>query len=393
MNKEGISYPNVDLFFELVQVALGSRERLSKKPTSDDWSDLYTLSQEQAVSRVVFTALDKLSQTGIKPPINLLFEWIGESEQIKQQNLSVNKHCYELCEILSNAGFRSCILKGQGNARMYMDPLSRTPGDIDVWVEGNEDAVRNFVLSQCPDAQDGIMHIDFPIFDDVDVEVHYKPRHLVVPKYDKRQFQWLQDIAEEQFVNRTNLYPLDKKAVSVPTVEFNIVHQMSHMMGHMSAEGIGIRHLIDYYYVLKELCNDKLNENYEQLFNYLGMLRFAKGIMWVEHQVLGMSPDCFIVQPSEKIGKLILRDVLDGGNFGRYRKTHYLREKGMIWRVIIDTHRLIRLFPVQPSQVSWRLINKFVKVSRIPIHLFCFWGRGQTKDKQNFEKKTIHFMA
>jgi len=365
MNKEAISSPNVDLFFELIQVALGSRERLSLKPTPDDWSDLYTLSKEQAVSGVVFTALDKLSQTGIKPPIDLLFEWIGESEQIKQQNLSVNNHSYELREILSNAGFRSCFLKGQGNARMYMEPLSRTPGDIDVWVEGNQNAVRKFVLSQCPDAQDGIMHIDFPIFDDVDVEVHYKPRHLVVPKYDKRQSLWLQEIAEEQFVNMVSLHPLDSKKVSVPTVKFNIVHQMSHMMGHMSAEGIGIRHLIDYYYILKKLRNGKLDENYEQLFNYLGMLKFAKGIMWVEHRVLGLSPDCFIVSPSEKNGKLILRDVLEGGNFGRYRKIHFLREKGMLWRVIIDTHRLIRLFPVQPSQMSWRLLNKFIKVGRI----------------------------
>lgn len=368
MNRKGFYSQNIDLFFEIVQVALGNREGLSIRPTPDDWRELYTLSQKQTVSGVVFTALDKLSQTGIKPPIDLLFEWIGESEQIRHQNLAVNKRCYEICDILSKAGFRSCILKGQGNAKMYFDPLSRTSGDIDVWVEGNRDDVRNFVLSQCPNAQDGIMHIDFPIFDDVDVEIHYIPRHLVVPKYDKRLSQWLQGIAEEQFVNKTSLYLLDKKKVSVPTVHFNIVHQMSHMMGHMSAEGIGIRHLIDYYYVLKALYNDRSDENYEQLLNYLGMLRFAKGIMWVEHRMLGLSPDCYIVPPSEKIGKLILKDVLDGGNFGRYRKIHSLRENGLLWRVIIDTHRLIRLFPVQPSQVIWRLINKFFKVGRNPIH-------------------------
>ena len=125
----------MELFYELVQIALGQREKLSRKPSDTEWDELFTLSQKQAVTGVTLIALDKLSQQGQKPPVNMLLEWIGQSEQIKSQNLLLNKRCGEITKLFSDAGFRTCILKGQGNALMYPDQLSRNSGDIDLWVE------------------------------------------------------------------------------------------------------------------------------------------------------------------------------------------------------------------------------------------------------------------
>ena len=41
-----------------------------------------------------------------------------------------------LQELRENEGFANCILKGQGNALLYPDPYMRTPGDIDIYLEG-----------------------------------------------------------------------------------------------------------------------------------------------------------------------------------------------------------------------------------------------------------------
>jgi len=155
---------NMELFYELVQVALGQRESISRSPSNTDWNELYTLSQKQAIAGVVLIALDKLSQQGQKPPVNLLLEWIGQSEQIKAQNLLLNKRCGEITKLFSDAGFRTCILKGQGNALMYPDPLSRNSGDIDLWVDGSRKEIREFVFLKCPDAEDGDMHIEAPFY-------------------------------------------------------------------------------------------------------------------------------------------------------------------------------------------------------------------------------------
>lgn len=172
------------LFYELIQVALSNRVVLSRTPSETEWHALYETCRKQSVTGVAFQALDGLSKQRQKPPLDLLYQWIEYAELIKQQNLKVNQRCVEIARMFAEAGFKSCILKGQGNARMYPNPLARTSGDIDVWVSvltnNTDDSLRErldrVVHSKFPEIKGGRMHIEFPVFDDVIVEVHYIPR-------------------------------------------------------------------------------------------------------------------------------------------------------------------------------------------------------------------------
>ena len=38
--------------------------------------------------------------------------------------------------------------------------------------------------------------------------------------------------------------------IAIPTVEFNLIFQLTHIYAHLMNEGIGLRQLLDYYYVL-----------------------------------------------------------------------------------------------------------------------------------------------
>ena len=345
---------------ELIQIAIGQREKLSQTPSEEEWAELFMSSKKQAVAGLVLLALDKLSVDGQKPPTSLLFEWIGCGEQIKQRNRIVNKRCAEITKLFADAGFRSCILKGQGNARMYPEPLLRTPGDIDIWVEGSRDEIRDFVMSRCPDAEDGDLHIEFPVFGDVPVEVHYMPGYSRVPKYDRRQQSWFKSQAEKQFSNHVMIGEME---VCVPTAEFNAVYQMHHMMRHFVVEGIGMRHLIDYYFVLKALREDNVgNTGWESTFRYLGIGRFASGVMWIEKEILGADEEILLVPSSESIGRIILDSVMEGGNFGHYRKENEARKKSVLRRGMIDGWRMMKIMPVQPSEVFYRLMGKIGNV-------------------------------
>lgn len=71
----------MDLLFELIQVTLGQRDRLSRTPSEEGWQSLFLMAEEQAVTSFVFPALEILNKSGQKPPMELLYEWIGLAEQ------------------------------------------------------------------------------------------------------------------------------------------------------------------------------------------------------------------------------------------------------------------------------------------------------------------------
>lgn len=305
-----------NLFFELLQVAVGSRKCLSRNPLEEEWQMLYAMCQQQTVAGVVFSVLDSLSLKGQKPPQSILYDWIGLTERIRSRNVLANKRCAELQDYFSKNGFHTCILKGQGNALMYPEPLLRQCGDIDVWVDGKKEDLVKFVKGKYPDVKAKYHHIDFPIFSDIPVEVHYKPSFSCVPWDNMRLQQYYNDNRTGQFVHKAR-FASDNVEITIPTPAFNAVFQMSHMMRHFMSEGIGMRHLIDYYYLLNNSDLSQCTVNWTDVFEKLGLLKFAKGIMWILINIIGMKEECAIVAPNNKIGTVILKEILNSGNFGR----------------------------------------------------------------------------
>jgi len=357
------------LFYELIQVALGNRTVLSRTPSEAEWHDFYKMCQKQSVTGVAFDALDDFNEQRQKPPLDLLYQWIGDAEQIKQQNLRVNSRCVEISRMFTEAGFKTCILKGQGNARMYANPLTRTPGDIDIWlrvkgegitVEKTRQRIDEFVYSRFPEIKGGRMHIEFPVFDDVAVEVHYIPRYMYAPWHDRRMQAFFREKAEEQFDNQVTLEGAEGTC-AVPTVEFNLVQQLSHMMSHVMGEGIGLRQFIDYYFVLKTVHGSRfMVQGWDDELREMGLMKFAQGVMWIEKELLGLEEKYLIVEPSEKIGRAIQRTIEDGGNFGHHSSLNTLRHQSLIGRAIGGAKQSLRAMRYFPTEAAWKVIRKIV---------------------------------
>lgn len=346
------------VFYDLLQVSLGNKEVLSQNPSKEEWYSLFFLSQKHTCSGFAFEALDKLSANGQKVPADLLFEWIALSEQIKQRNILLNRKAVELTNLFKNDGFRSCILKGQGNAELYPNPLSRTAGDIDIWLEGDKDTIISYIRNKFPTSKDNGIHLEYPIYEDVEVEVHYKPQYMVCMKYNRRIDAFFQKEASLQFANIKEL-PGGEGKIAVPLPYFNLVQQLAHLLGHFYAGGIGFRHLIDLYYVLRNIKSD--DRKYKEMLDDLGLLSFAEGVMWVEKTILGLDESYLVAEPSETKGKLVLREIERGGNFGYYDKRNEIRRKGVLIRAVMDSYRLFQLISIQPSEaikrLQWKLSN------------------------------------
>lgn len=348
----------MQLFLELLRASLETAEAsLSRVPSDKEWNSIFTVAKKQAVEGVMLSGVERLPLDQ-KPPQTLLLEWIGTVEIMKQHNLLMNNHTAEVTKLFSDAGFRSCILKGQGNAELYPNPLARHPGDIDIWVEGDRKDIKRFVMSRFPNAQDGHLHIDFPCFQDTVVEVHYKPHYSSIPKYNRRLQAWFKEQAKKQFTNQTILTGCEPHCICAPTALFNAVHQMSHIKVHFFVEGIGLRQIVDYFYVLKHLHDEEVTEDFGQLFRHLGMAQFARGVMWMEKNVLGLDETYLLVESDEKVGKTIFEEIVKGGNFGQYDERYTARHRGLLARGMVDTYRLLKLSSLFPSESWWKILRK-----------------------------------
>lgn len=324
----------------------------TEMPEVRDWSALYAFAERQALIGICLSeeCPENLSK-------DLLLQWIGQVQLIKQQNLLLNKRIEQLFELLEKDGIQCCLLKGQGNAVLYPNPLRRCPGDIDVWVDTDEVTAYSYVKKLFPDAEVSYKHIHFPIFEDVSVDVHVTPLKFYSTLFQKRLQRWIKQNKEEQFKHGIRLAETDRD-VCVPTRQFNVVYQLGHMLIHLFDEGLGLRQVVDYFYVLKGLnLTEEEREKIDGTLRDLGMMRFAKAVMWIENSVLGLSLAYCIVNPDEKRGQQLLVDILDGGNFGKYSQ-RYKGKTGFYGRGIIEARRLLSLISFAPCEATSCLLRK-----------------------------------
>ena len=338
------------LFYELIQVALGNRDELSAVPTPEEWTQVYEESQRQAVTGIMLHALDRLPSEQ-RPPQSIILQWIAAGQMITQRNKVMDNRCQELLTILKEAGTRGAILKGQALAQLYdkeLRPL-RQSGDIDIYIEGGLQKALAFVRAQGQkDIDWDYKHLHLTLWKDIEVEMHYRVEVLLNLRKNKKLQQWFKDHEASLFGEGDGL--------TTPTTELNVFYILLHIYRHFLYEGVGLRQIIDYYFVLKQRSNDSV-ERKEYLENLtavkaFGMERFAKGLMWVMAEVLGMPREWMPWESDKKEGEYILAQVMKGGNFGHYDERLH-KKKGKLGAVRdILTHNM-HLLSHYPSDTLW----------------------------------------
>ena len=413
-----------ELFFELIRIAIGTQERLSRTPSAKEWKRLFKMAERQRMLGVCFYGVKKVASPvynendndnendkKISIPGDLYDYWLGTAALIQQQNQKVNKQCLEVSAKFQEAGIRYSILKGQGVARLYsLDEnedsnslgMFRQPGDIDVYVDcGREKAIEFAHSIGQENAEWDYKHLHLKMFKDTDVEVHYRVEVLLNLWKNRKLQKWFKEHEEDMFSQQGGLI--------TPTIEFNLFYILLHIYRHFLYEGVGLRQLLDYFFVLKqneksEECRVKSEESpdtwnlkLETILREFGMLRFAQGVMWVLMHVFECHNDhdndydddkptpnpslkgrenlnwreqypWMIVEPLESEGLFILHEVMQGGNFGKFDKRIKKGGKRSKLRAVsaVLQHNL-HLLKHYPSDVIWA-----------PIWIVYHWGWKKT---------------
>lgn len=190
---------------------------------------------------------------------------------------------------------------------------------------------------------ESINHIGLTI-NGVTVELHSTPGFMANFVFNRRLQKWLKRNVDAQCGNMVELVHGDG-AVAVPTPSFNCVYQLYHLYHHYFYEGVGLRQVVDYFFVVRKWNVDceKLSSLQREL-KLLGLWRFAGAMMFVLHQVMGLPEEMMIAPMDAKRGRMLLDDILNGGNFGHYDKRMDL---GHNLNRLCRDFRLLRFYPAE----------------------------------------------
>ena len=366
---------DITAIFSFLRYCLGWKEDMSSMVAGMNWLLLYSFASKQAILGLCFDGIERLGKEYPEElkqnPIGreLLMTWMGKAQQIRRQNMKVNAVASKLFSMLREDGMRCCILKGQGNALMYLNPYSRTPGDIDVWVNASREEITEYAKCHFKLEDDIRFHHLETTMDGVPVELHFFPCTMNNPIYNARLQKWYKRNADLQCSNVVSL-PDGIGEIAIPTTVFNVIYQLTHLYHHFFDEGIGMRQIIDYYYVVN---NDELlvvRDTLQKELKHLGLWKFARAVMYVLHEALGLSEEKTIVPMDEKRGKLLLAEILNGGNFGQhFTKYGHFTQQGMAKKYFLKIWRNMHFVQYYPAEALsepifrtwhffWRLRHK-----------------------------------
>ena len=305
----------MEQFFSLLRFSLGITDSFKEKLSEKEWIQIFKTAHSQALVGVIFCGVKKLGKE-LAPPFNIMMQWMAEAEKIRGLNTVFYAESKRLTELFEANSRKTAILKGQANSRLYPDMFCRQPGDIDIYVEGGKESVIKLIdkLGMLPpDLPEGAVkayhHVHLPENEKgVSVEVHFRPSSGFHNKfYNNRLQQCLNENLKDIVLTPEGFY--------APSMRFALLMQLAHIERHFMMEGIGLRQLNDYYFLLKK-CDKDDREYVAERLKRFNLKRFTKALMWILNKIFLLEEEFMLCGMDEALGKKIMADIISGGNFG-----------------------------------------------------------------------------
>lgn len=330
-----------DLVFELLLVSTGARNGLRQTYTDADWNGALAIANSQAMVGVLFSAIEILET---QPPKILLLQWIGFSQMVEQESVRMAEAGTAVVKYFHENGFAGQILKGSSVGRYYPQPNRRTSGDIDIWLDGGRKRIYDFARAFDKDGKlygVNYHHIHFHLIENVHIELHIWPSYLSSPLRNWRLHRFCR-------LHKPTMES-DK-----PSLAFDRVFILLHCYNHFCGHGVGLRQIMDYYYVLKQGFTEDEREDAVYWIKKLGMSRFAKGLMWVLREYFGLEEQYLLIQPDEKEGRFIISEVLQTGNMGHGDTRNWGSMRSPFSRFLLNLRRDFYLVGHYPQEALWQ---------------------------------------
>ena len=247
------------LFFELLQVALGQLDCLSRGPLPDEWYELYHIAQRQGLVGICYKGVERLFEYGLRAPQDLCIDWMADTESIRETQELIDRRCQKLMDKLAERKIRSSAMSALAIRQYKVEGLHHFSqlAAIDVFVDCSMERAIKFARQT---GQEIVPHnytsLVLKQWDDMSASLHYRIFSARNPFANHRMQKW-----------------------------FNQLCMLQELQQRLFSGELALRHFVDLFFVLNQLKGafDTFRENTspEAVFKMIGLQRFAGGVMWV----------------------------------------------------------------------------------------------------------------
>jgi hypothetical protein len=330
----------------LLRISTGTQYSLQNIYSENDWNGVYAIAEKQSIVGILLSALEIIhkNNNNSMPSSMLLLQWIGMANDIENNTNSLIEAGKTVISYFRENGFSCQILKGSSVGRYYLNPARRTSGDIDVWVDGGRKKIYDFARTFDKDGKlygVNYHHIHFHLLDGVHIEVHIWPSFLSSPLRNWRLHKFC------------NLHRPTMDA-DAPSLAFNRVFILLHCYRHICGHGVGLRQIMDYFYVLQQGFTEEERKDAVYWIGQLGMKRFACGLMWVLQEFFGLEQQYLLMPSDEKEGRFIIKEVMQTGNMGHGDTREWGSMKTPLSRFFLNLRRDFYMAKHYPHEAIWQ---------------------------------------
>ena len=356
----------VQRFFALLRGGMfGSAIDTSLFEGEVDWESIKRLAEEQAVLALVYDGITLLPKSCV-PDKNVLLEWFVHVAYIEQENKRLNDGIAEIVGRYNAKSISPVLLKGQGIAQYYRNPLHRIAGDIDLYFpDGIEEPNRIAA------AWDGVT-----FHEETSHHVAFTWKSLVVENH-RSYFNFYSPSNQRRWEEVKRLIPLtdretltlDCRSVPVPSPQMNALYIFLHLWHHYHQKGIGIRHVCDWA-CMWSACESRIDKDlFVKTATMLPVIRPMIAVAWIAENYLGLDSNVIpldtTTRQAQKDGEFLLGDILRMGNFGRatdmmkgFQRGKHLRNLRTYY---LAFKRQMSLFRLCPSEIVAYPIEWFIR--------------------------------
>lgn len=297
-----------DILYLLLRVALFKREADFALASTLSWSEvrwekLYAMAKAQGVAVLVFDGISAVMQhigdASLGMPRSLKMRWLSMVDVVEKRFVKQNYVAMRVANICRDEQIKALIFKGLVLARLYPNPQHRECGDLDIYVFDNQRKLLDKAILNAGGKWISVSekHSEL-MLNGVIIENHncFAHRYLYSKTkwLNRRLLHYSQNA--EQFIANTPLY--------ASPLAFDVLFVLYHAANHFKFEGITLRHIIDWCFVVK-------NANYNIAeINKLGLEKFSSVLCRIGKQYLGFDLPDNLCCCEDVVYERVLSDVV-----------------------------------------------------------------------------------